>query len=27
VIAADQVHEWLKSWGTEDELPPPEVAK
>lgn len=27
VIAADQVHDWLKSWGTEDELPPPEVAK
>lgn len=27
VIAADQVHDWLKSWGTEDELPPPEAAK
>lgn len=27
VIAADQVHDWLKSWGTKDELPPPEVAK
>lgn len=27
VIAADQVHDWLKSWGAEDELPPPEVAR
>jgi len=27
VIAADQVHDWLRSWGTRDELPPPEVTR
>ena len=25
VIDADLVNDWLKSWGTSDELPPPKV--
>ena len=23
VVSGESVHEWLRSWGTEDELPPP----
>jgi len=23
VIEGDSVHQWLQSWGTDDELPPP----
>lgn len=24
VVTAERVHDWMTSWGTEDELPPPE---
>lgn len=27
VVSAERVHDWMKSWGTEDELPPPEANK
>ena len=23
VVSGESVHEWLRSWGTKDELPPP----
>ena len=25
VIDGDTVHQWLQSWGTDDELPPPKL--
>ena len=25
VVESEDVHRWLKSWGKEDELPPPKV--
>lgn len=25
VVSGESVNAWLKSWGTDDELPPPEV--
>ncbi|WP_043766578.1 CopG family ribbon-helix-helix protein [Algiphilus aromaticivorans] len=27
VIAGEKVHDWLQSWGRDDELPPPESGK
>jgi predicted transcriptional regulator len=27
VVDGDKVHAWLETWGTEKELPPPEVGK
>lgn len=27
VVSADEVHEWLRSWGTSAELPPPKVER
>jgi predicted transcriptional regulator len=27
VVAADDVHKWLESWGSDKELPAPEVGK
>lgn len=24
VVASEDVHQWLRSWGSKDELPPPE---
>jgi predicted transcriptional regulator len=27
VVSADAVHEWLRSWGTEGELPPPKAGQ
>lgn len=27
VVSGDAVHAWLKSWGTDQELPPPEIGK
>lgn len=26
-VDADNVHAWLKTWGTQEELPPPRVTK
>ena len=25
LVGADKVHEWLESWGKDDELPPPKA--
>jgi predicted transcriptional regulator len=27
VVAADKVHQWLRSWGNKDELPAPKAGK
>ena len=27
VVQGDSVHDWLQSWGTDNELPPPVAAK
>lgn len=27
VVAADEVHEWLHSWGSDEELPPPKAGR
>jgi predicted transcriptional regulator len=27
VVSSDKVHQWLRSWGTEDELPAPGVGE
>ncbi len=27
VTSGDAVHEWLRSWGSDNELPPPDVKK
>ncbi len=27
VASSEDVHAWLRSWGTDDELPPPEVGR